>query len=165
MKGRELDMLRPVYGIGIIMIVMVLLITGCGNGGGSTGDEKDIDKSATEEDFLGAWEGSIAVSSNGTSGDFDSKITLTAGNSLNGIWYDLSDQSSDTISGTVSDGIFSFELPVGSITPGCAQWNMPMEAALNAAHTVMTMNGSGTACSGGGGIPGTVSGSFTRTSN
>lgn len=151
---------------GIVILFMVLIFVGCGNSSSGNGNEQDIDMSATTEDFIGGWEGTISVSNGGDSGVFESEITLTAdADSLNGTWYDPDDQSEDNFSGTVSNGVFSFDLPNGSNSPDCAQWDMPMEATVNVTHTVMTMNGFGTVCGDGGGKPGTVTGSFNKTSD
>lgn len=119
--------------------------------------------------FIGTWKGSITFSSigeniicsdstvvlalNGTQLDG----TLTGANCVGG------NMGINNISGTVSNGTFSFNLPNSDPSdPDCANWNLPMTANLDANLTSMTVNGSGTVCGSGGGKQGTVTGSLDK---
>lgn len=122
----------------------------------------------SNNDFAGIWNGSIA----GVAPDENINCTLTVNLAVNsnqlagtmtGSNCSGGTMGSWNVSGTVSNGTFSFNFPNSDTTnPNCANWNMPATATLDSNLTTMTINSSGTVCGPGGGKPGSLTGTATK---
>ncbi len=120
-------------------------------------------------DFVGNWQGSVTASAaSGETGTCSASFNLAInGNQLTGQLAGSTCSGikafTATISGTVTNGIFSFNLPNDEPgDPDCANWDMPITSTLSADLKTMNLNGSGTVCSSSGGQPGSLTGSLTK---
>jgi hypothetical protein len=107
----------------------------------------------TSADFAGVWKGNISVEGKNISS------TLTLDSSLTGSYVTtgLSGVDTSNISGSVLNGVLSFNLPVGSLevgNPDCANFNVNCSATLSQNLLIMYLSCSGTVCSASGGQPG-----------
>ena len=140
--------------------------TSCAQGPGST---------ATASDFAGSWGGTATMYAPAVEATYPAEsftapvvVALTAnGNQVSGEIYFPGDATNPSsifsISGTVANGVYSFNLPsTGPTHPDCANWNMPVTIAFDASLTTMTLSGSGTICGPNGGKPGTLTMTATR---
>ena len=130
---------------------------------------------AVAGDFAGSWGGILSMYAPAVDANHPAEsstdpvsVVLTAnGNQVSGTIFvpGNATQSSSifSISGTVANGVYSFNLPsTGPSIPDCANWNMPVTVTFDASLTTATLNSSGTVCGPNGGKPGTLTATLTR---
>lgn len=114
---------------------------------------------AVASDYVGIWKGTLYFSSpDGESGSMAATMTLSNNSgTLTGT------VGTDSIGGTVTNGIFNFVIPNSDPShPDCANWNMPATTILDSSMHTMTLYSSGTVCGSGGGKSGTLTGTLTK---
>jgi hypothetical protein len=120
---------------------------------------------ATIADFVGTWVGGIPyLMEDSESGIKNIELTLSAsGNTLVGTVTYTDEGSTLDITGIVIGGIFTFDLPTDEPgNPDCANWDVSFQTILDTSATIMSIIGSGTFCSEGGGKSGDFFGFLTR---
>ena len=116
-------------------------------------------------DFVGTWVGGVPyIMEDGESGIKNVELALNAsGNTLVGTVKYTDEGSTLDITGIVIGGIFTFDLPSDEPgNPDCADWDVSFQTILDTSSTIMSIVGSGTFCSEGGGKSGDFSGSLIR---
>ena len=112
-------------------------------------------------DFVGIWKGSITVEGKTLA------TTLTLNSILSGSYKVTGSNGTDThnISGSVSNSILSFKLPVSDLNagdPDCVNWDVNCNATLSENSLSMHVSCSGTICSPGGGQPGSINDTLAK---
>jgi len=110
---------------------------------------------SSANDFVGTWKGSITVEGKTLS------TMLTLNSTLSGSYIATGSNGTDAhnISGSVSNSILSFKLPVsdlGAGNPDCVNWDVNCSATLSENSLSMFLSCSGTVCSRDGGQPGSI---------
>lgn len=112
---------------------------------------------ATINDFVGTWTGNLTKVGGGGAGTNADTIKLSInGSLLNGV----SVSKGDTMSGTVSNGVYNFTMQTVSTHPDCvANWNVSGTATLDNTLSSMTWTATGKFCES---VSSTVSGTLTK---
>ena len=106
---------------------------------------------STSESFAGMWQGSFVIENN------LHMMTLIFDSNLSGTLTDNHDGRIDThqnISGSVSNGILSFAVPLSDSNigdPDCANWDLNCSGTLYEGPQMLLLTCSGIVCSVGGG--------------
>lgn len=118
---------------------------------------------ATTDDFVGVWEGSGTYIS--TTESFAGPLTInlsSSGNLLTG-FYRFRNGAPEKISGPVTNGIFTFNLPNSNPSdPDCAKWNVTGMGTLNENMLTMNFTLDGIFCGLNGGQPGHFSATVVK---
>lgn len=116
--------------------------------------------------FVGFWQGSGTFVAEDETKTEDGTLNLSFnGDNLAGAFMTETEplEPPFSISGTVNNGIFTFDVPNSDPSnPDCANWDVDATATLDAGLTTMSLEFSGIFCGLGGGKQGTSSASLTK---
>ena len=105
-------------------------------------------KSVTASDYKGTWNGDLWMNVGNDRGPFPVRLVLTASdNTVSGTLRDVNEGSDLNISGTVENGVYTFELPNSEPDdPLCDSFNATVTTTLNHEKNKMNLYGQGTFC-------------------
>ena len=149
----------------LTIMSMIAEGTFCGDGGGKPGrftgtlNKTGNNLNATLENFAGDWfgEGTFVAEDETTGGAI--ALSLQAGDSLLTGTISIFDESTVSVSGTVTNGILTFTVPNSEPgDPDCANFDVTAIATLDDTLTTLSLIAVGIYCGDGGGKEGTTVG-------
>ena len=148
----------PVW-IGVILLSGMFLM----------GQESGWPPLITLSHFVGVWDGVVVVEPPMVEPPVPVTLTLWAvGDTASGTLVgegQLGTETHTITGGTVSQGLLSFDLPVGDLSeghPDCVNWDVSCTASLDQTKRFMTLHGEGIMCGSGGGQEGRFTAILTK---